>query len=354
MTVKTISNTQSFGHYLDIFIADGEHRKAKSTKNGEYPRINRLRKIFGDDDLSSIKHSSIKMIIAGWHSHFKNKTINEHLTILRFVFSTALSDQIINHNPMKNIKNLLVEKTEPDPFTKKEIARLMNCNDVCPQVKNATAIDILIGLRISELIASCWQDIDWIKKKIYIRRACVLNVYKCPKTADSVRAVDLNPLAISILKSQQKLTGKRRSKTINVLQRDNKTLKQESLNFIFVNTKTNQPFTDAKEFTDRFFKKYLIAANVRHRGVSQLRHTFASQCLTAGINKEWLAHQMGHSDTKMIDRHYGKWIREDSSDCSSQVAQHFKDSFHLPVADNQIKVPSADKLELDQLKSISL
>ncbi len=57
------------------------------------------------------------------------------------------------------------------------------------------------------------------------------------------------------------------------------------------------------------FQNYLIASGVRHRGVGQLRHTFASQCLTAGINKEWLAQQMGHSDTKMIDRHYGKWIR---------------------------------------------
>ncbi|MCG3738146.1 site-specific integrase, partial [Vibrio cincinnatiensis] len=143
MTAKTMSNSQSFGHYLDIFIADGEYRKVKSTKNGEQPRINRLRKIFGKDDLRSIKHSTLRMTIAGWHSHLKNKTINEHLTILRFVFSTGLADQLIDHNPMENIKNLLVEKTEPDPFTKTEIARLSNCNDVCPQIKNATALDIL-------------------------------------------------------------------------------------------------------------------------------------------------------------------------------------------------------------------
>ncbi|EEY44535.1 tyrosine-type recombinase/integrase [Vibrio mimicus] len=347
MTVKTMSSTQSFSHYLDIFIADGEYRKVKSTKNGEQPRINRLRKIFGEEDLRSIKHSTLRMTIAGWHSHLKNKTINEHLTILRFVFSTGLADQILDHNPMENIKNLLVEKTEPDPFTKIEIARLSNCNDVCPQVKNATALDILTGLRISELIALCWDDVDWKNKKLYVRRACVLDVYKCPKTTDSVRDVDLNPLAISILKSQLKLMGKRRSKTVNVLQRDNKTLKQESLNFIFVNTKTNQPFTDAKEFTERFFKNYLIAAGVRHRGVGQLRHTFASQCLTAGINKEWLAHQMGHSDTKMIDRYYGKWIREDSFDCSLQAARHLQDSFGLLIPDRDIKLPSATKLALD-------
>lgn len=199
----------------------------------------------------------------------------------------------------------------------------------------------------------CWDDVDWKNKKLYVRRACVLDVYKCPKTTDSVRDVDLNPLAISILKSQLKLTGKRRRKPVNVLQRDNKTLKQESLNFIFVNTKTNQPFTDAKEFTERFFKNYLIAASVRHRGVGQLRHTFASQCVTAGINKEWLAQQMGHSDTKMIDRHYGKWIREDSSDCSLQAARHLQDSFGFLIPDSDIKLPSKVALDLSKKTSVT-
>ncbi len=103
-------------------------------------------------------------------------------------------------------------------------------------------------------LSPCAGTMSIGKQKLYVRRACVLDVYKCPKTTDSVRDVNLNPLAISILKSQLKLMGKRRSKTVNVLQRDNKTLKQESLNFIFVNTKKNQPFTDAKEFTERFSK----------------------------------------------------------------------------------------------------
>ena len=36
--------------------------------------------------------------------------------------------------------------------------------------------------------------------------------------------------------------------------------------------------------------------------------------LSSGENPLWVAQQMGHSDTKMIFRHYGKWIPDDIPD----------------------------------------
>ena len=51
------------------------------------------------------------------------------------------------------------------------------------------------------------------------------------------------------------------------------------------------------------------------RGINQGRHTFASQLLTSGqVPPEWIAEQLGHSDTSMIYKHYGKLIAEDMPD----------------------------------------
>jgi len=33
--------------------------------------------------------------------------------------------------------------------------------------------------------------------------------------------------------------------------------------------------------------------------------------LTAGIAKEWIIRQVGHTSTRMFDEHYGKWIFDD-------------------------------------------
>ena len=38
-----------------------------------------------------------------------------------------------------------------------------------------------------------------------------------------------------------------------------------------------------------------------------------SQLLSTGmISKDWIAQQMGHTSTKMLDDHYAKWIPEDA------------------------------------------
>lgn len=40
----------------------------------------------------------------------------------------------------------------------------------------------------------------------------------------------------------------------------------------------------------------------------QMRHTFASQALSAGENVMWVARQMGHRDWTITAKKYGRWI----------------------------------------------
>jgi integrase len=53
----------------------------------------------------------------------------------------------------------------------------------------------------------------------------------------------------------------------------------------------------------------LDAAGLRRRGPYQLRHTFATEALAAGISIFELARVMGAS-VKTIDRHYGHLARD--------------------------------------------
>ena len=47
---------------------------------------------------------------------------------------------------------------------------------------------------------------------------------------------------------------------------------------------------------------------MRFRNPYQTRHTFASNLLMLGALPLYVATQMGHADTTMIVRTYGKWI----------------------------------------------
>jgi len=64
-------------------------------------------------------------------------------------------------------------------------------------------------------------------------------------------------------------------------------------------------------------------AGIRYRNPYQTRHTFASMMLTAGESPIWLAKQMGHADTAMIFRNYGKWIDTKDSDSGSKAVAMF-------------------------------
>jgi integrase len=54
----------------------------------------------------------------------------------------------------------------------------------------------------------------------------------------------------------------------------------------------------------------LRKAGVRYRNPYQTRHTFASTLLSSGANPLYVAKQMGHRDTEMITRNYGRWIEQ--------------------------------------------
>ncbi len=61
---------------------------------------------------------------------------------------------------------------------------------------------------------------------------------------------------------------------------------------------------------DRVWKPALIAAGISYRELKQTRHTFATTCLACGENPLWIARVIGHRNTEMIIRVYGKFIED--------------------------------------------
>ena len=101
--------------------------------------------------------------------------------------------------------------------------------------------------------------------------------------------------------------------------KDNKTIKDEVLRFVFLNSKNFQPYPCVGSYRDKFFKDHVKKSKVRYRPPGQARHTFASQLLTAGVNERWIAQQMGHTSLKMIEEHYGKWMKEEVPEMAKKV-----------------------------------
>ncbi|MGG6316268.1 site-specific integrase, partial [Stenotrophomonas muris] len=161
--------------------------------------------------------------------------------------------------------------------------------------------DVATGLRTSEMIGLCWSDIDWRKGTVKIRRAWVMGKMKAPKTESGVREVQLLQPAIDALKAQRTHTA-------------------TAGEFVFHDPRTNARWGSDQSIRAGEWQRALRKAGVRYRYPYQMRHTFASQALSAGENVMWVARQMGHRDWTITAKKYGRWIPSMVPDAGAKAA----------------------------------
>jgi integrase len=163
------------------------------------------------------------------------------------------------------------------------------------QERNLWQFAFATGMRPSEYMALEWAAVDWLNHRISVERARVVKVTtEETKTQAGRRKIDMLKGAFNALKAQQQFTAL-------------------SGQLVF-----HDPLHDAGWDTNkavlRRWRITLRKAGVRYRNVYQTRHTFASTLLSAGVNPLYVSKQMGHRDTEMINRHYGRWLEQGSGE----------------------------------------
>ncbi|ARB93024.1 site-specific integrase [Legionella longbeachae] len=286
------------GEMLKDYMMIAEKTLEASTYNG-YRKVceAHIYPIFGHIPIRELSPLIIRNWITGLSVTVK--TVRNILTPLRNMLDQALNDGVIERNPLDKLvlSKLINKKTsqsnwEVDPFDQDEIKAILN--EATGQARNLFQFAFFAGLRTSELIALEWDDIDWFKGLIRVSRAVVLKQEKGTKTKSGARDVLLLPPALEALKNQKSFTfleGKR----------------------VFYNPRTNTPWETDGQIRKTCWTHILRKAGVRYRNPYQTRHTYASMMLSAGENPLWVATQMGHKDTEMIIKHYGRWIPDKST-----------------------------------------
>jgi integrase len=77
--------------------------------------------------------------------------------------------------------------------------------------------------------------------------------------------------------------------------------------FVFHNPTYNLPWANDQAIRQQW-QKLFKDGKVRYRYFYQTRHTYASTLLTNGENIAWIATQLGHINTEMVIKNYGKFI----------------------------------------------
>ena len=143
-------------------------------------------------------------------------------------------------------------------------------------------IALYAGLRIGEVCALKWEDIDFQRQIIRVRRT-VARVQKdadkshgtaliidAPKTRASIREIPISPLLLPILMQTKKISKS---------------------NYV---TSTHSGFLSTRTFDYRY-KKLLRESGVPTVNFHTFRHTFATRCIEVGMDIKSLSQILGHS-----------------------------------------------------------
>lgn len=194
------------------------------------------------------------------------------------------------HMALSEVKRPSVKanRKEVGTFTKSEQAKLLSvlCSDT-DRFRLGVLLCLFTGLRLGELCALKWSDIDFANKTITVRRT-VQRLY-VETAAKKTALVETAPKSRN---SKRKLPLQ---DTIVTLLNDFRNAKE----YVFGGDKPLDPKT-----MQNHYKKILKEAGIAYKNFHTLRHTYATNCIEGGTDVKSLSEMLGHSNVKITLNYY--------------------------------------------------
>jgi integrase len=309
---------KTIGDLLDDYEKTAARALSASTWKGYKKIIDRcLRPWWGKTRVVELTPAEIRTRLLA--EDVTLKTARNMLTPLSVVLAAAVNDGELDANPLDRVllgplwpKERRRSGWKPDPFSFEEMTAIFAaCRD--DEEADYWRFAFGTGLRPSEQIALAWAQCDLSLGRVRIEQAQVMGIdgaeMKEPKTLAGLRTVLLTAGAKEALQRQLARgmwDGGR----------------------VFRDARYAQPWRDEQALRKRFARiiaraKLPGGEPVRYRNPYQTRHTFASVLLAAGYPPLWVAKQMGHANTDMLVRHYGRWIEQGQNEAARAALDTF-------------------------------
>ncbi len=303
------STKATIQEYLNDYIDHCERRGVELSSIKSYRSNARSLKDFHDIQVKDLTSAMVRDWIL--RQTLSQKSIRNRLSVLRPALDEAVTDGLLQVNPLRQIDvSLYIKKTEAkarepvDPFMPDEVEAILRAAKSRSSLEYALfAFAFETGMRTGELIALRWDDVDWIHSTVYVHRAIVERMEKGPKTEAGKRHIELSEKAIQILKDLRAFTE----------------LVGEH---VFLCPLSMERWVDSDQIRKVSWRHILKLAKVRPRKPYNTRHTFATKHISKNANIWWLAKQLGHRSPEMLFKHYGTFIKEYEKDSGKTAKIH--------------------------------
>jgi integrase len=283
----------TFGNQLDTWLE--AQRIEHSTRAGYSSAIRFWKGALvdgmpvGERPLRALRHSDLLRALAT-KAKLSGKTVNNYVSVAREALALAVADRVLSENPAEAIPRAAHQKEPPDPFSREEAERVIAhlAAKAPAPVWNMVEFWFWTGLRTSEVAGLRWGSVDLTAGSIVVAEALVRGAAKSRTKTNVARTVLLNSRAQAALRRQKEHTY----------------LAGEH---VFLDERYGTPWTEERAFRRSYWEPALKRLEIRYRRPYNMRHSYATQMLMAGMNPAFCARQLGHSVEVFLST-YATWI----------------------------------------------
>jgi integrase len=276
---------------LDAFSAASFEMHSNSRRavtQTEYANAYRLHiaPVLGKKKIDVIKPSDIQRWQNALLETLSPRRVRHIRAVLSGILKDAMKDELIEKSPLALVGTPKLNKTDIHPFSVEEINLILGT--ATGQFRNFYALAFFTGMRSGEMIGLRWEDVDFLHGTISVKRAIKMGMVTEPKTAQSIRQVEIIDTLVPYLQEQYRITGAKKS-------------------YVFLN-KEGEHFYDIKRIRDTDWKRTLKTCGLEYRPIYHTRHTFATMMLEHNEDILWVSNMLGHKDATMTLSHYAKYV----------------------------------------------
>ena len=262
--------------WLDTYLKT--NRKHSYYRTSEQIIRVHLVPFFGDRELRSVEPEQVEEYKAAKVAALSAKTVNNHIGVLSMIFRKAVEWGYCERNPVTGVGLLRLPPQEFKFWDRQQSdAFLAALGEAEPAWVPFFLCALRTGMRLGELFALRWDDLDFVKRQVRVVWSYTHKRLGSPKNGKG-RTIPMSPELADALRGSRHLRGP----------------------LVFCRDEGGYLTRDmVKHPFDRATRKAGLQAIRLH----DLRHSFASQLVMAGVPLTAVKEYLGHSDLTMTMRY---------------------------------------------------
>lgn len=319
--IKDISVEALVNHYRehempDIFykddpdkISDEEERKSYSTQYNydgylrkwilprwRSYRLSEIKAVAVEQWLKTLSFENGDPLARGSKAKIRN--------IMSALYSHAIRWEWATRNPIASVRQSAKRQSVPAVLTVDELVKLLSA--IPEPFRTAVFLDGSSGLRVGELLGLKWEDVDFKRSVIYIRRSIVKQKIGPPKTEASQKPIPLNSeLAKALRLWKMKTTYNRPDDWVYASPAKN-------------GTQPYWPTSIYRVYIKRAAKKVGLKKRI---GWHTFRHTFGTILNANGENPKVIQELLRHATLKVTMDTYVQAVSDEKRNAQSKVVE---------------------------------